>query len=351
MLKSIALPEARRDTIKPALMTTSQRFASAAGAASARQRPAPPLRGFAARRLIGVDDLSDGDIPYLLDLADHYAGYLMRAAPAPRRLAGKTQINLFFEDSTRTNMSFELAGKKLGADVIVVPVGASSVHKGESYIDTAQTLAAMGADIMIVRAKQPGLHHDLDARLNCVILNAGDGAREHPTQALLDAATIRAQFGTLNGRVIAICGDIRHSRVAGSDARLFKRLGAEVRFVGPRHLMPEDDQFTDIARAHSLAEGLDGADIVMGLRMQFERMGEDGRDAARGYFEEFGLTHETLKLARPDARIMHPGPMNRGVEIDGALADDPDHSLILRQVFYGVPIRMACLDALLTRGE
>lgn len=315
------------------------------------QRPAPPAGGFAARRLIGVDDLSDGDILYILDLAEHYAGFLMRSAPAPQRLAGKTQINLFFEDSTRTNMSFELAGKKLGADVVVVPVSASSVHKGESLVDTSQTLAAMGADIMIVRAKQPDLHEELDHLLNCVVLNAGDGVKEHPTQALLDAATIRAEFGALEGRVIAICGDVRHSRVAGSDARLFKRLGAEVRFVGPKSLMPDDDLFTDVKRAHSLREGLDGAEVVMGLRMQFERMEGDGRETAQGYFEEFGLTHETLKLAKPDAKVMHPGPMNRGVEIDDALADDTERSLILRQVFYGVPTRMACLDALLTRGE
>lgn len=315
------------------------------------QRPAPPAGGFRARRLLGVDDLSDGEVRFILDLAEHYAGFLLRSAPAPRRLAGKTQINLFFEDSTRTNMSFELAGKKLGADVVVVPVAASSVHKGESLVDTALTLAAMSADILIVRAREPGLHQELDRRLDCVVLNAGDGVREHPTQALLDAATLRAQFGTLEGLVIAICGDVRHSRVAGSGARLLTRLGAKVRFVGPKDLMPDRDQFTDVARAHSLAEGLDGADIVMGLRMQFERMGEVGRDAAQGYFEKFGLTYETINLAKPGAKVMHPGPMNRGVEIDGRLADDSERSLILRQVFYGAPTRMACLDALLTRGE
>ena len=313
-------------------------------------RPLPPQEGFSARRLLGIDDLSDRDIEFILDLTEHYAGFLQRAAPAPRRLAGKTQINLFFEDSTRTNLSFELAGQKLGADIINVPVAASSIHKGESLVDTAQTLAAMGADAMIVRAKEEGLHERLDAVLNCVVINGGAGALEHPTQALLDAAAIRASVGALDGLVIAICGDIKHSRVAGSDARLFRRLGADVRFVGPRHLMPSDDQFTEVPRVASLAEGLEGADIVMGLRMQFERMGAEADDAARGYFEEFGLTHETLKLAKPGAKVMHPGPMNRGLEIDGALADDPDRSLILRQVFYGVATRMACLDALLTRG-
>ncbi len=315
------------------------------------ERPSPPKGGFAARRLIAIDDLKDGDIRYLLDLAEYYAGFLRRAAPAPRRLAGKTQINLFFEDSTRTNLSFELAGKKLGADIINVPVAASSVHKGESHVDTAQTMAAMGAHVMIVRAKEEELHRALDKVLDCPVVNAGAGKLEHPTQALLDAATIRSEFGVLEGLTIAVCGDIKHSRVAGSDARLFRRLGAAVRFVGPAELMPASDQFTDIPRIDNLKDGLAGADIVMGLRMQFERMDGDGRARAQGFFEEYGLTHETLKRAKPGARIMHPGPMNRGVEIDGALADDPDRSLILRQVFYGVAMRMACLDALLTRGE
>lgn len=315
------------------------------------ERPSPPKGGFSARRLISIDDLSDSDIRYILNLAEHYAGYLRRAAPAPRRLAGKTQINLFFEDSTRTNLSFDLAGKKLGADVINVPVSASSVHKGETLVDTAQTLAAMGAHIMIVRAKEEGLHHTLDEVLPCPVVNGGAGKLEHPTQGLLDAAAIRSEFGELNGLTIAICGDIKHSRVAGSDARLFRRLGADVRFVGPAHLMPPDDQFTDIPRIDNLRDGLDGADIAMGLRMQFERMEGDGKALAQGFYEEFGLTHETLKLAKPGARVMHPGPMNRGVEICGTLADDPDCSLILRQVFYGVATRMACLDALLTKGE
>lgn len=314
-------------------------------------RPLPPAGGLAARRLVSIDDLGDGDIAYLLDLAEHYAGFLRRSQPAPRRLAGKTQINLFFEDSTRTNLSFELAGKKLGADVVNVPIAASSVHKGESLVDTAQTLSAMGADIMIVRAKEPGLHQTLDERLNCIIVNGGDGVQEHPTQALLDAATMRSEFGSFEELTIAICGDVKHSRVAGSDARLFARLGATVRFVGPASLMPDDNQFTDVERFDSLQAGLDGADIAMGLRMQFERMEAGGEEAAQGYFEEFGLTRKTIKYAKPGARVMHPGPMNRGVEIDGALADDPERSLILRQVFYGVAVRMAALDALLTKGE
>lgn len=314
------------------------------------ERPSPPTSGFSARRLISIDDLSDDEIRYILNLAEYYAGYLKRAAPAPRRLAGKTQINLFFEDSTRTNLSFDLAGKKLGADVINVPVSASSVHKGETLVDTAQTLSAMGAHVMIVRAKEEGLHQTLDQTLDCPVVNGGAGKLEHPTQALLDAATIRSEFGSLKGLKIAICGDIKHSRVAGSDARLFRRLGAEVRFVGPQNLMPADDQFTDIKRFTNLKDGLSDVDVVMGLRMQFERMEGDGRALAQGFFDEFGLTHTTMQYAKDTTRVMHPGPMNRGVEIDGELADDPERSLILRQVFYGVATRMACLDALITKG-
>ncbi|MEM8770718.1 MAG: aspartate carbamoyltransferase catalytic subunit [Pseudomonadota bacterium] len=314
-------------------------------------RPITPETLLAKRRLLSIDDLSDADIAHILDLAEYYAGFVKRAAPAPKRLAGKTQVNLFFEDSTRTNLSFELAGKKLSADVINVPVSASSIHKGESLIDTAQTMAAMGADVMIVRAKEEGLHQELSERLPCPVVNGGAGALEHPTQALLDAAAIRSEFGSLQGLVIAICGDIKHSRVAGSDARLFQRLGADIRFVGPAHLMPDADQFTDVQRFDALKEGLDGADIAMGLRMQFERMNDGNENAAQGYYDAFGLTHDTLAFAKPGARVMHPGPINRGVEIDGALADNKERSLILRQVFYGVPTRMACLDALLSRGE
>lgn len=313
-------------------------------------RPAPPQCGWTADNIVSVENLTREEIDYILSLAGYYAAYLQCGERPPQRLAGKTQINLFFESSTRTNLSFELAGKKLGADVINVPVAASSVNKGEALIDTAQTLGAMGAHVMIVRHAEPDAPAYLADRLDFPVINAGAGAWEHPTQALLDAATIRSVKGDLKGLVIAICGDIRHSRVAGSDVRLFSRLGAEVRFVGPAHLMPGDDQHRDVRRCHSLAEGLEGADIVMALRMQFERMEGDGATAARGYFETFGLTHETLKLAKPGAYVMHPGPMNRGIEIDGALADDPGRSLILRQVFYGVATRMACLDALLTGG-
>jgi len=314
-------------------------------------RPERPPGGFAAANLINIDDFGRGEIEYALALAEYYAAYLKAGERPPQRLAGKTQINLFFEDSTRTNLSFELAGKKLGADVINVPVAASSVNKGESLIDTTQTLAAMGAHVVIVRHREPRVHDELARRIDCPVVNAGDGVREHPTQALLDAAAIRSAFGEIEGLTVAICGDVKHSRVAASNARLLSMLGARVRFVGPPALMPAPHQFPDAPRFDTLVEGLAGADVVMALRMQFERMEADGAAAAQGYFETFGITHETMKFARPTAKVMHPGPMNRGVEIDGALADDAQRSLILTQVYYGVATRMAVLDALITRGR
>lgn len=314
-------------------------------------RPFAPQGGFAAANLINIDDFPAAETDYVLELAEYYARFLTAGQRPPARLAGKTQINLFFEDSTRTNLSFELAGRRLGADVLNVPVAASSVNKGESLVDTALTLTSMGAHALILRHKEPRVHEDIAKRIECPVINAGDGVREHPTQALLDAATIRSAFGSLEGLVIAICGDIKHSRVAASDAALFTRLGAEVRFVGPAELMPTPHQFAGVKRFSKLSEGVEGADVVMALRMQFERMETGGRDAAKGYFETFGLTHESIKSAKPGARIMHPGPMNRGVEIDGALADDPERSLILKQVFYGVATRMAVLDALITKGS
>lgn len=314
-------------------------------------RPYAPTGGFAAANLINVDDFPEAETNYVLELAEYYARFLIAGQRPPARLAGKTQINLFFEDSTRTNLSFELAGRRLGADVLNVPVAASSVNKGETLVDTAQTLAAMGAHALIVRHKEPRVHDEIAKRIDCPVINAGDGVREHPTQALLDAATIRSVKGSLKGLVIAICGDIKHSRVAASNATLLSRLGAEVRFVGPSHLMPTPHQFTHAKRYDGLETGLAGADIVMALRMQFERMEEGGKDAAKGYFETFGLTHESIKFAKADAKVMHPGPMNRGVEIDGALADDPERSLVLKQVFYGVATRMAVLDALITKGS
>ena len=307
-------------------------------------------RSFQARHLRSIEDLSDNDIQTIIDLSLFYGGELMAKRPLPEKLKGRTQINLFYEDSTRTNMSFELAGKKLGADAINLPVSASSVNKNEEMIDTVQTLDAMGADAMIVRASTPGIHQFLSEHVNCAIINAGDGAHEHPTQALLDSVTIISETGTIENKRIAICGDIRHSRVVGSDARLFQRLGAEVRFIGPASLMPDVDKFVGIERFDNLKDGLEGCHLVMPLRMQFERMSDKDMVDATTYFQTFGITYRSLEYAREDAKIMHPGPMNRGIEIEGTLADDPARSLILKQVFHGVPTRMAILDALINRG-
>lgn len=307
-------------------------------------------RSFQARHLRSIEDLNDNDIQTIIELSLFYAGELKAKRPLPEKLKGRTQINLFYEDSTRTNMSFELAGKKLGADVINLPVSASSVNKNEEMIDTVQTLDAMGADAMIVRASTPGIHQFLSEHVNCAIINAGDGAHEHPTQALLDSVTIISEIGDIENKRIAICGDIRHSRVAGSDARLFQRLGAEIRFIGPASLMPGQDEFVGIQRFDNLKDGLEGCHLVMPLRMQFERMSDEDEVDATSYFQTFGITHRSLEYAREDAKIMHPGPMNRGIEIEGTLADDPERSLILKQVFHGVPTRMAILDALINRG-
>ena len=300
------------------------------------------------KNLLSVDDLSLQEVENIFSKTAHYAQFLRRGERPPQRLAGKTQINLFYEDSTRTNLSFELAGKKLGADVLNVPVAASSVNKGESIEDTAQTLVAMGAHAAIIRHKEQGVQKRLASLLPCAVINAGDGAGEHPTQALLDAATILSEFEAIDGLTIAICGDVRHSRVAGSGARLLTRLGARVRFVGPTEIMPAPEKFPDIDRAESMATGLAGADVVMGLRVQEERLQDlAAPDVFDRVKSDFQINDQTLGFAKPGAKVMHPGPMNRGVEIDGDLADDATRSLILRQVFYGVATRMALLDVLL----
>ena len=299
------------------------------------------------RHLLGIEGLSAEQIVQILDEAEQWIAFNRRARKQDGRLAGLTQINAFFENSTRTLFSFEIAGKRLGAQVSNFHVAASSVKKGESLIDTALTLNAMRPDIMVVRHEANGAAAEVAAVVGCPVINAGDGQNEHPTQALLDALTIRRRKGRIEGLRVAICGDIRHSRVAGSNLRSLRLLGAEVRVVGPAALvdrpnLPGIRSFTD------MDEGIRGADVVMMLRIQRERM-EDALSASLGDFHGlYGLTRERLKLAAPDAIVMHPGPMNRGVEIDGELADDPDRSTIQEQVELGVAVRMACLD-LLTR--
>jgi aspartate carbamoyltransferase catalytic subunit len=296
--------------------------------------------------LLGIEGLSAGEITGLLDLADEYIRLNRAADKKSALLRGRTLINLFFEASTRTQSSFELAGKRLGADVLNMSVKTSSVSKGETLLDTAATLNAMRPDILIVRHPDSGAAELLARKLDCSVVNAGDGSHEHPTQALLDALTIRRRGRKFEGLIVAICGDIAHSRVARSNIHLLSRMGARVRLIAPRTLLPADadrfgaDIFTD------MREGLKGVDIVMMLRLQLERMAGALVPSTREYFRFYGLDHEKLKLAKPSALVMHPGPMNRGVEIDSAVADDLEVSVIQEQVENGVAIRMAVLDAL-----
>jgi aspartate carbamoyltransferase catalytic subunit len=299
------------------------------------------------RHLLGIQDLSRADILAILDEAEQWIAFNRGIRKQDGRLAGMTQINAFFENSTRTLFSFEIAGKRLGAQISNFYPSASSVKKGESLIDTALTLNAMRPDIMVIRHEANGAAADVAAVMDCPVINAGDGQNEHPTQALLDALTIRRRKGRIEGLTVAICGDIRHSRVAGSNLRSLALLGANVRAVGPEALLRRED-LTGIPSFTSMDEGIAGADVVMMLRIQRERM-EAALVAQLGdYYRLYGLTRERLKRAAPDAIVMHPGPMNRGVEIEGALADDPERSTIQEQVELGVATRMACLD-LLTR--
>ncbi len=305
---------------------------------------------FDHRHLLDIARLKAGDIKTILDLADTYVDKSRAGDKKTSLLRGRTQINLFFENSTRTRTSFELAGKRLGADVINMSVGTSSVKKGETLIDTAMTLNAMHPDILVIRHSESGAPHLLSQKVDCAVLNAGDGSHEHPTQALLDAQTIRNRKGRLEGLTVAICGDILHSRVARSNIALLNIMGARVRIVGPTTLIPSNAKALGVEISHSMEEGLKDVDIVMMLRLQTERMQGAYVPSVREYFNFFGLDKKKLSVAKKDALIMHPGPMNRGVEIDSELADDLHISLISEQVEMGVAVRMACLD-LLTRGD
>jgi aspartate carbamoyltransferase catalytic subunit len=302
------------------------------------------------RHLLAIEGLHKPDIVRILDLAESYA-LLNRSGKTPRDLLrGKTLINLFFEDSTRTRTSFELAGKRLGADVLNMAVSGSSVNKGETLVDTAATLNAMQCDLLVVRHDQSGAPALLARKVSAAVINAGDGTHEHPTQALLDALTIRRHKGTLEGLTIAICGDVTHSRVARSNIFTLLALGAQVRLVGPPTLIPAGVEELGVSVFHGMKEGLQGADIVMMLRLQKERMTRGLVPSAREFFRLYGLDAARLAYAKPDALVMHPGPMNRGVEIDSAIADDPRRSLIREQVEMGVAVRMAVLD-LLARAQ
>ena len=287
--------------------------------------------------ILSIDSLSDSEIADILDRADlYFEGN--RGRRSAERLHGRIVFNVFYENSTRTAMSFSTAAHRLGASAIALSVERSSVSKGETLEDTARTLNAMRPDALVIRHREDGAPAIVAGILDAPVLNAGDGTNEHPTQALLDAASIRHRLGRIEGLRVAICGDIRHSRVARSNAKLLPRLGAEVRLAGPPELLPDDIQKL------SVDEAIADADVVMMLRVQRERLEDDLGDAPGEYLERYGLTSRRLATASPGALVMHPGPMNRGVEIEDEVADDPERSLITLQVQMGVAVRMACLE-------
>jgi aspartate carbamoyltransferase catalytic subunit len=290
--------------------------------------------------LTSIDSLSETDIASILDRSQHWF-VENRAGRSSNALAGKIVFNLFYENSTRTAMSFATAAHRLGASAISLSVEHSSVKKGETLEDTALTLDAMRPDCLVIRHRENGAPARIAELMTAPVINAGDGTNEHPTQALLDALALRLHFGRVEKLKVAICGDIRHSRVARSNAKLLPRLGAEVRLGGPPSLVPDD------LPALSIDEAIEGADVVMMLRVQRERLEEDLNDAPGEYLQRYGLTAERLSLASPRAVVMHPGPMNRGVEIADEIADDPERSLILLQVEAGLATRMACLETLI----
>ena len=322
---------------------------------AAQDAPAPPQNpapasGFAQRHYLSAATLSLSEIEFLLELADGYIEFNRRTEKKASLLRGLTQLHAFFEPSTRTQASFEMAGKRLGADVVNFSVSASSFAKGETLRDMAINIDAMNPDVLIVRHQAAGVAHFLARNVECAVVNAGDGGHEHPSQSLLDALALKRTFGDLQGLVVAICGDIEHSRVARSNVLMLSKLGAEVRLIGPPTLLPAfADRLTPFV-FHDMRAGLEGCDVVMMLRLQRERMEGASAPSVREYFTLYGLDSEKLKYAKPGAKVMHPGPMNRGVEIASDVADDPERSLIFDQVEYGVAARMAILEALLKRS-
>ena len=295
------------------------------------------------KHLLGIQNLSVLEAKEILKESQNFIKLNRSGSKKLDVLRGKTQINLFFEPSTRTQSSFDLAGKRLGADVMSMNIVNSAIKKGETLIDTAMTLNAMHPDLIVVRHQDSGAPNLLSQKVNCAVINAGDGTREHPTQALLDALTIINSKGKIEGLRIAICGDIKHSRVARSNIYLMNMLGAEVNVIAPKTLMPDSINQLGVKSFTSMKKGLESCDIVMMLRLQNERMQGSFLPSKREYYEYFGLTPDKLKYASKDALIMHPGPMNRGVEIDTKLADDINVSLVKEQVELGVAVRMACL--------
>jgi aspartate carbamoyltransferase catalytic subunit len=304
---------------------------------------------FPARHFISVSDLNRLQVMDLLALAETFVTLNRQQAKKLDLLKGLTLMNLFFENSTRTQSSFELAGKRLGADVVNMNPRASSMTKGETLIDTAVTLNAMHPDLLVVRHASSGAPDLLAQKVSGSVINAGDGQHEHPTQALLDALAIKGAFGRVDGLTVAICGDVAHSRVARSNVIILSMLGANVRLVGPPTLLPGSAERWGVEIHHDMRRGIAGADVVMMLRLQMERMQGALVPSTREYFRFFGLDREKLASASPRVRVMHPGPMNRGVEIDSDVADDLSVSLIQNQVEMGVAARMAVLACLAAR--
>ena len=301
---------------------------------------------FRQTHLLGIEPLHPTEITTILDLSDRYVDLNRQSVKRADTLAGLTQINMFFENSTRTQASFEIAGKRLGADVMNMSMQSSSVKKGETLIDMALTLNAMHPDLLVVRHPHSGAVNLLAEKVNCAVLNAGDGRHEHPTQALLDALTIRRAKGRLHRLNIAICGDIAHSRVARSNILLLGKMESRIRLIGPPTLIPAGAADWGVEVYDDMAKGLQDVDVVMMLRLQKERMDGGFIPSEREYYHRFGLDSQKLAYAKEDAIVMHPGPMNRGVEIDGTLADDINRSVIQEQVEMGVAVRMAAMDLL-----
>ncbi len=317
-------------------------------------RPATLIPGgavFPHRHLTGIEGLQPHEILFLLDEAEQWIEVNRSRAPSDRRLAGITQINAFFENSTRTLLSFEIAGKRLGADVVNMHAAQSSVKKGETLIDTAVTLNAMRADVIVIRHGSSGAVQLIAGKVDCPVLNAGDGWHEHPTQALLDALTIRRRLGGIAGRKVVICGDLLHSRVARSNMLSLTALAAEVRVVAPSTLAPAGIDRMGVAYFSDFDAALEGAEVVMMLRLQNERMNGGFIPSTREYHLRYGLTAQRLARAAPGALVMHPGPMNRGIEITSEVADHAQQSAITEQVEMGVAVRMACLDVLTRRAR
>ena len=301
------------------------------------------------QHLLGIEKLTPDEINTILDLAERYAVSNRKRKSIVKPLLGYTQINIFFENSTRTQASFEIAGKRLGADVMNIHVDSSSIGKGETLLDTAVNLNAMRPDLIVVRHPNSGAVQLLSEKVNCSVINAGDGTHEHPTQALLDALTIKRRKGRLQRLTVAICGDIAHSRVARSNIFLLGKMQNRIRLVGPTTLLPKSFKELGLEISSDMKSGLEGADVIMMLRLQRERMDAGLIPSEREYFHRFGLDQKKLSFAKEDAIVMHPGPMNRGVEIDGIIADDMTKSVIQEQVEMGVAIRMAVIELLILK--